>query len=62
MSSFSGFPMILPFFLIGAGEVLVNPPLLHFIYDQVPPRARSLAQVSSLPPEMLRKHIPGERI
>lgn len=45
MSDISSFYMLLPFFLIGVGEVLVNPCLYFFVYDQAPPRTRSLLSV-----------------
>lgn len=51
MSDLSGFLMFIPFFLIGTGEVLINPCIYYFVYDQAPPRTRSLTQVCV--------HLPG---
>eukprot|EP00121_Abeoforma_whisleri_P014267 Awhi_evm1s13157 len=48
MSSFSSMYMFLPFAIMGLGEVLINPVLLHFSYDQAPPRTRSLTQAFNL--------------
>eukprot|EP00122_Pirum_gemmata_P003316 Pgem_evm1s3000 len=48
MSSFTSFYMFVPFAIMGLAEILVNPVMLHFSYDQAPPRTRSLTQAFNL--------------
>lgn len=42
MSDISGWWTFIPYFVTGCGEVLVNPILQEFCYDEVAPRLRSL--------------------
>merc|ERR1712032_409022 len=42
MSEMSGWWTFIPYFLTGCGEVLVNPVLQEFSFDEVAPRLRSL--------------------
>merc|ERR1712232_1466803 len=42
MSDMSGWWTFIPFFITGCGEVLVNPVLQEFSFDEVAPRLRSL--------------------
>jgi len=42
MSDMSGWWTFIPYFVTGCGEVLVNPILQEFTYDEVAPRLRSL--------------------
>merc|ERR1712176_53468 len=42
MSNMSGWWTFIPYFLTGCGEVLVNPVLQEFSFDEVAPRLRSL--------------------
>eukprot|EP00930_Biecheleria_cincta_P059509 TRINITY_DN45228_c0_g1_i1.p1 TRINITY_DN45228_c0_g1~~TRINITY_DN45228_c0_g1_i1.p1 ORF type:complete len:555 (+),score=47.89 TRINITY_DN45228_c0_g1_i1:106-1770(+) len=48
MSNMSAFWMGLPFFLVGMGEVLVNPGLQHLAYVGAPASTRSLMQAFTL--------------
>lgn len=43
MSDISGFWMFIPFFLTGIGEIMVNPVLFYFVFDQCPPSCGHLA-------------------
>lgn len=42
MSNMSGWWTFIPYFITGCGEVLVNPVLQEFTFDEVAPRLRSL--------------------
>merc|ERR1712176_1022796 len=42
MSNMSGWWTFIPYFLTGVGEVMVNPVLQEFAFDEVAPRLRSL--------------------
>merc|ERR1712151_898971 len=42
MSQMTGWWVFIPYFLTGCGEVLVNPILQEFAFDEVAPRLRSL--------------------
>jgi MFS family permease len=44
MSGFSSFWMAIPYTLIGIGEVLVNPVLQHYCYEEAPESMRSMLQ------------------
>lgn len=48
MHDISAFIMFIPFFIVGLGECLVNPVLMYFVYDQAPPRTRSLVQAFNM--------------
>ena len=48
MSGFSAFYMIIPYVLIGIGEVLVNPVLQHTAYEGAPASMRSMLQAFNL--------------
>ena len=48
MSGLSGFWMMAPFAIVGIGEVLVNPVLYYFAYNQTPVRTRSMMQAFNL--------------
>jgi len=48
MRSISAFQMFIPFSLIGAAEILVNPVMYYFAYTSAPPRVRSLVQAFNL--------------
>jgi len=48
MSSLNAFWMIIPYALIGIGEVLVNPVLQHTAYEGAPPSMRSMLQAFNL--------------
>merc|ERR1711908_21839 len=48
MSDISSFWMFLPFTLMGIGEILVNPALMHYSYVQAPEGLRSSVQAFNL--------------
>lgn len=48
MSSLSAFSMMAPFAIVGIGEVLINPVLYYFAYNQAPIRTRSMMQAFNL--------------
>jgi len=48
MRNISAFWMFVPFALIGAGEILVNPCMYYFAYTAAPARVRSLVQAFNL--------------
>uniref|UniRef100_A0A7S0ZP44 Uncharacterized protein n=1 Tax=Noctiluca scintillans TaxID=2966 RepID=A0A7S0ZP44_NOCSC len=48
MSDYSGFWIMIPYGLMGAAEVYVNPTLYHLSYAQTPQRLRSVAQAICL--------------
>jgi dipeptide/tripeptide permease len=48
MSSLSAFTMMAPFAIVGIGEVLINPVLYYFAYNQAPVRTRSMMQAFNL--------------
>mmetsp|Transcript_57430 Transcript_57430/g.178488 ORF Transcript_57430/g.178488 Transcript_57430/m.178488 type:complete len:105 (-) Transcript_57430:94-408(-) len=47
MSSISGTWMMVPFFLMGVGEIYTQPTLLHFAYAKSPSTMRTLAMAAS---------------
>jgi len=48
MRDISALWIFIPFFLIGASEILVNPCMYYFAYTMAPPRVRSLVQAFQL--------------
>eukprot|EP01134_Creolimax_fragrantissima_P007015 CFRG7015T1 len=48
MRGLSAFLIFIPFVLIGIGEILVNPVCMYFVYDQAPPRTRSVVQAFNM--------------
>jgi len=48
MSNMSAVWMVLPFFLMGLGEIYTQPVLMHLAYTQSPPAMRTLAAVAAL--------------
>eukprot|EP00951_Prasinocladus_malaysianus_P004167 scaffold29452_cov40-Prasinocladus_malaysianus.AAC.1 len=48
MSQISAFWIFIPFAVVGMGEVLVNPVLIYFAYNQAPVRTRSVMQAFNL--------------
>uniref|UniRef100_A0A7S2HPA4 Major facilitator superfamily (MFS) profile domain-containing protein n=1 Tax=Zooxanthella nutricula TaxID=1333877 RepID=A0A7S2HPA4_9DINO len=48
MRDISAFWMLVPYALIGAAEVLVNPCMFYFCYTAAPPKVRSLVQAFNL--------------
>merc|ERR1719433_2083690 len=46
MSDMSGMWMLIPFFLMGLGEVYANPTLLHYAYSKSAPTMRTLASAA----------------
>mmetsp|Transcript_15144 Transcript_15144/g.32662 ORF Transcript_15144/g.32662 Transcript_15144/m.32662 type:complete len:697 (-) Transcript_15144:243-2333(-) len=48
MRNISAFWMFIPFALIGAAEIMVNPCMYYFSYTAAPPRVRSLVQALNL--------------
>jgi len=48
MTDMSAFWTFLPMFLIGAGEILVNPVIYQYVFDEAPPKLRSMVQAMNL--------------
>jgi len=48
MSALSSAWMVLPFFLMGMGEIYTQPVLMHFAYSRSPPSMRTLAAATGL--------------
>merc|ERR1712178_16266 len=48
MSDISAFWMLIPYLLIGIGEIFVNPVLQHFAYADCAPSMRSLMQAFNM--------------
>merc|ERR1719199_2081573 len=48
MSDMGAWWMVLPFFLMGLGEIYTQPVLMHFAYSKSPPKLRTLAVVVGL--------------
>jgi dipeptide/tripeptide permease len=48
MSDLGAAWMVVPFFLMGLGEIYTQPVLMHFAYSESPPSMRTLAVVTSL--------------
>uniref|UniRef100_A0A7S2IR98 Major facilitator superfamily (MFS) profile domain-containing protein n=1 Tax=Zooxanthella nutricula TaxID=1333877 RepID=A0A7S2IR98_9DINO len=48
MRDMSAFWMFIPFALVGAAEILVNPSMYYFAYTAAPPKVRSLVQAFNL--------------
>jgi dipeptide/tripeptide permease len=48
MSNMSALWMVVPFFLMGLGEIYTQPVLMHLAYTQSPPTMRTLAAVAAM--------------
>jgi len=48
MTSMSAFWTFIPMFLTGAGEILVNPVVYQYVFEQAPSRLRSIVQALNL--------------
>lgn len=48
MSSTNSFYMLVPYAMVGIGEILVNPVLQHLAYEGAPPEMKSLLQAFNL--------------
>lgn len=48
MTSMSAFWTFIPMFLTGAGEILVNPVVYQYVFEQAPARLRSIVQALNL--------------